>query len=82
MGGAARAVLLVLSMLVIDVTKKFPMRSTPLLAQPEPDIQIDTTIAAKTTHCTVQVIDRDCCCLHVVCRMVGTVGLCVDFKLD
>ena len=58
------------------------MGSTPLLAQPEPDIQIDTTIAAKTIHCTLQATDWDGCCLHVVCRMVGSVSLRVDLKLD
>ena len=82
MGDSVREVLLVLSMLVINMTKKFPMRSTPKSAQPEPDIQIDATIAAKTIHCTLQVSDRDGCCLHVVCRMVGSVSLCVNFKLD
>ena len=58
------------------------MGSTPLLAQPEPDIQIDTTIAAMTIHCPLQATDQDGCCLHVVCRMVGSVSLCVNFKLD
>ena len=82
MGDAVRAALSVPSMLVTDVTKEFPMRLTPLLAQPEPDIQIDTTIAAMTIHCTLQATDWDGCCLHVVCRMVGSVCLLINFKLD
>ena len=82
MGEVAMVVLLVPSMLVIDVTKKFPMRSTRQSAQPGPDIQIDTPIAAKTIHCTLQATDQDGCCLHVVCRMVGSVSLCVNLKLD
>ena len=82
MGDAVRAVLLVLSMLVIDVTKKFLMRSTPPSAQPEPDIRIDTTIVAMTIHCTLQATDQDGCCQYVVCTMVGSVALRVDLKLD
>ena len=82
MGDVAMEALSVPSMLVIDVTKKFPMRSTPLLAQPEPDIQVDTTKVAETIHCILQATDRDGCCQHVVCRMVGSVSLCVNFKLD
>ena len=82
MGDVARIASLVPSMLVIDVTKKFPMRSTRQSAQPEPDIQIDTTIAAMTIHCTLQATDWDGCCLHIGCRMVGSVSPRVDFKLD
>ena len=82
MGDAARAASSVPSMLVINVTMKFPMRSTPPSAQPEPDILIDTTIAAMTIHCTLQATDWDGCCQHIVCRMVGSVCLCVHFKLD
>ena len=57
-------------------------KSTNAFGAKKTTSDLQTVVAAMTIHCPLQATDQDGCCLHVVCRMVGSVSLCVDFKLD